>query len=149
MNIHKNARLPPLGRDWLVRQMESGQPPEIAARSVGVCSNLPTSWSFATAPEDFTGRMFSASNGMILDVLAAVARKDYEDRCRRQSEGHAKARAAGVHKGRPEDAARNVGIARMLGADASWSEIQAAFKCSRSTVARVNCECPPRPNRRS
>ena len=74
---------------------------------------------------------------MMLDVLAAVARKDYGDRRRRQAEGDAKAKAAGVYKGRPEDAARNDGIARMLRTDASWTEIQRAFKCSRSTVARI------------
>jgi len=37
--------------------------------------------------------MFDAINGMMLDVLAAVARKDYEDRRRRQAQGQAKARA--------------------------------------------------------
>ncbi len=36
--------------------------------------------------------MFEAVNGMMLDVLAAVARKDYEDRRRRQEQGQAKAR---------------------------------------------------------
>jgi hypothetical protein len=44
--------------------------------------------------DDFTARMFDAINGMMRDVLAAVARKDYEDRRRRQAEGQAKAKAA-------------------------------------------------------
>jgi len=30
--------------------------------------------------DEFTSRMFEAINGMLLDVLAAVARKDYDDR---------------------------------------------------------------------
>jgi len=30
--------------------------------------------------DEFTGRMFEAINGMLLDMLAAVARKDYDDR---------------------------------------------------------------------
>ena len=34
MNIHKNARLTPIGRERLVRQVESGQTPEAAARPV-------------------------------------------------------------------------------------------------------------------
>jgi hypothetical protein len=34
----------------------------------------------------FTGRMFEAINGMLLDMLAAVARKDYVDRRRRQAQ---------------------------------------------------------------
>lgn len=84
--------------------------------------------------------MFAAVNGMMLDALAAVARKDHEDR-RRQAEGHAK--TSGAYKGHPEDAARNAGIARMLRTDAPWSEIQRVFRCSRSTVARVEHRMPP------
>jgi hypothetical protein len=41
--------------------------------------------------DDFTAGMFDAINGMMLDVLAAVARKDYDDRRRRQAQGQAKA----------------------------------------------------------
>jgi hypothetical protein len=36
MNIHKNARLTPIGREPLVAAMLSGQTPEAAARAVGV-----------------------------------------------------------------------------------------------------------------
>jgi len=46
-------------------------------------ARLPTSWMMATkAGDEFTSRMFEAINGMLLDVLAAVARKDYVDRRR-------------------------------------------------------------------
>ena len=55
------------------------------------------------AGDGFTGRMFDAINGMMLDMLAAVARKDYEDRRRRQAQGIAKAKAEGRMKGRPEN----------------------------------------------
>jgi len=50
---------------------------------------------------------------MMLDVLAAVARKDYEDRRRRQAQGQAKARAEGKYKKRVENVARNSGIGPM------------------------------------
>ena len=56
-----------------------------------VALDLPTSWMLAGPADDFTGRMFSALNSMMLDMLAAVARKDYDDRRRRQAEGIAKA----------------------------------------------------------
>ena len=72
-----------------------------------------------------------------MESLAAVARKDYTDRRRRQSQGIAKARAEGAYKGRPEDVARNADIASMLGAGQSWSMIQRATGCSRATVAKV------------
>jgi hypothetical protein len=39
--------------------------------------------------------MFAAVNSMMLDVLAVVARKDYEDRRRRQAQRQAKAKAEG------------------------------------------------------
>ena len=64
----------------------------------------------ATAKADnFTARMFDAINGMMLNVLAAVARKDYEDRRRRQAQGQAKAKAEGRYKGSKENVARNDG----------------------------------------
>jgi DNA invertase Pin-like site-specific DNA recombinase len=87
--------------------------------------------------ELFTGRMFGAVNAMMLDVLAAVARKDYDDRRRRQAQGQAKAKAEGKYRGRPEDTARNAGIAAMLKAGSSWSAIEQAFGCSRATIAKI------------
>ena len=70
-------------------------------------------------------------------LLAAVARKDYEDRRRRQSQGQAKAKEEGRYKGRREDMKRNVGIAAMLKAGSSWTQIQAATRCSRATIAKI------------
>lgn len=102
-----------------------------------VALDLPTSWMMATSGDDFTGRMFSAVNSMMLDVLAAVARKDYEDRRRRQAQGVAKARAEGRYRGRPENTQRNSGIAVMLKAGASWSAICDATGCSRATIAKI------------
>jgi len=78
----------------------------------------------AKPTDEFTARIFQAVNSMILDVLAAVARKDYDDR--RQAQGQAKAKAEGRYKGRFEDVARNNGIAAMLKGGASWTQIQAA-----------------------
>ena len=37
MDIHKNARLTPKGRERIVRQVLSGQTPKAAAFAVGVC----------------------------------------------------------------------------------------------------------------
>ena len=73
-----------------------------------VALDLPTSWML-TSNDEFTRRMFAAVNGMMLDVLAAVARKDYEDRRRRQAEGQAKAKLKGLYRGRKEDVKRNAG----------------------------------------
>ena len=111
---------------------------ELEAKQVRVVAlDLPTSWQLAAPGDDFTGRMFAAINAMLLDMLAAVARKDYEDRRRRQAQGIAKARAEGAYRGRPEDTARNAGIASMLRSGMSWTAIQAATGCSRATIAKV------------
>ena len=87
--------------------------------------------------DEFTARMFEAINGMLLDMLAAVARKDYDDRRRRQAQGQAKAKAEGLYKGRAEDVERNDGISRMITAGQCWSSIQAATGCSRATIAKL------------
>jgi DNA invertase Pin-like site-specific DNA recombinase len=112
---------------------------ELASRKVRVVAlDLPTSWLMAAkAADEFTTRMFDAVNGMLLDMLAAVARKDYDDRRRRQAQGQAKAKADGVYKGRAENVERNAGIAQMIAAKQSWSSIQAATGCSRATIAKI------------
>jgi DNA invertase Pin-like site-specific DNA recombinase len=118
--------------DW--RNLRAG----LDARQVRVVAlDLPTSWQLATPGDEFTARMFHALNAMMLDMLAAVARKDYDDRRRRQAQGVAKAKAAGAYRGRPEDVDRNAGIAGMLRSGMSWSSIQAATGCSRTTIAKI------------
>ena len=111
---------------------------ELDAKLIRVVAlDLPTSWMMVAGGDEFTSRMFAAVNGMMLDVLAAVARKDYEDRRRRQAQGQAKAKAEGKYRGRPEDSARLAGLAAMLKGGASWTAIQGAVGCSRATVAKV------------
>jgi len=117
---------------------------ELTARRVRVVAlDLPTSWMMVTGNgDDFTARMFDAINGMLLDMLAAVARKDYDDRRRRQAQGQAKAMAQGKYKGRPEDVKRNAGIAHLLAEGRSWSYIQDMTGCSRATVAKIAKRTP-------
>jgi DNA invertase Pin-like site-specific DNA recombinase len=111
---------------------------DVEAKGVRIVAlDLPTSWQLAAPGDELTRRMLAAINGMLLDMLAAVARKDYEDRRRRQAQGIAKAKTAGAYRGRPEDVERNEGIAAMLRDGMSWSAMQAAAGCSRATVAKV------------
>ena len=44
MNVHKNARLTPRGRERIVRQLESGQTPEAVAEAAGVCPRTVCKW---------------------------------------------------------------------------------------------------------
>lgn len=112
---------------------------EIRQRRVKVVAlDLPTSWSMATGGTDeFTTRMQEAINGMMLDMIAAIARKDYDDRRRRQAQGIAKAKTEGRYRGRPEDGERNAAIVKMLKSGQSWNSIVAATGASRSTLARL------------
>lgn len=112
---------------------------ELHARRVKVVAlDLPTSWMMTRASDDLTTRMMDALNSMMLDMLAAIARKDYTDRRRRQAQGIAKLRAEGGYKGRKEDAERNEAIMRMLSRGDSWNQIIAATGCSRSTLSRLS-----------
>lgn len=102
-----------------------------------VAMDLPTSWVMAQAGDEFSRRMFDAINGMMLDMLAAVARKDYTDRRRRQDEGIAKAKDAGAYKGRPVNQELHTLIQTLRDAGKSYSEIQGLTGAARTTISRV------------
>jgi DNA invertase Pin-like site-specific DNA recombinase len=115
---------------------------ELKARKVRVVAlDLPTSWTLlgASGADEFTSRMFEAVNDMMLDMLAAVARKDYEDRKRRQAQGIARAKndTPAKYRGRREDEERNRGIIDMLAKGVPWSTICKTTGCSRSTLSRL------------
>jgi DNA invertase Pin-like site-specific DNA recombinase len=110
----------------------------IAAKRVRVVAlDLPTSWQLVKQGDDLTQRMLEALNSMMLDMLAAIARKDYEDRRRRAAQGIAKARAEGKYKGRPENTEKNTAILALLAAGNSWSQVVKATGASRSTLSRL------------
>ena len=44
MNIHKNARLTPIGRERIVRQVASGQTPKAVSEAAGVCPRTIRKW---------------------------------------------------------------------------------------------------------
>jgi DNA invertase Pin-like site-specific DNA recombinase len=112
---------------------------ELQSRRVRVVAlDLPTSWVMAIQSDDITGRMMDALNAMLLDMLAAIARKDYEDRRRRQAQGIAKLKEAGGYRGRKPDDQRNAAIKNMLRRGDSWNSIIAATDCSRSTLSRLS-----------
>ncbi|MFA8325543.1 recombinase family protein [Burkholderia ubonensis] len=113
---------------------------ELQSRRVRVVAlDLPTSFMMTTAkPDDITSRMMDALNAMLLDMLAAIARKDYDDRRRRQQQGIEKLKAVGGYPGRKPDDQRNAGITQMLRRGDSWNTIIAATKCSRSTLSRLS-----------
>jgi DNA invertase Pin-like site-specific DNA recombinase len=103
-----------------------------------VALDLPTSHQLVNTGDEFTTRMLSAINAMMLDMLAAIARKDYEDRKRRQEQGIVKAKEAGLYKGRPEDLVKQQKVADLLNAGNSYTYIQDMLGCSRGLIAKVS-----------
>ena len=55
MDIHKNARLTVHGRDWVVRQVMSGQTPKAVAIAAGVCPRTIRKWVSPYRAEDLAG----------------------------------------------------------------------------------------------
>lgn len=117
----------------------------IAVQKVTVVSiDLSTSHTAlkpAKDADDFTKGMVAAVNGMLLDMLAVVARKDYEDRRRRQAEGIASAKAgadaAEKYKGRPVNEDLHDRIKGCRAAGMSLRKTAETVGCALSTVQRV------------
>ena len=124
--------------DWLKLRTE------LQAKGVLVVAlDLPTSHQAmqpARAGDDFTGRMLGAINTMLLDMLAAVARKDYEDRRRRQAQGIEKAKAEGAYKGRQIDESLHQRVRELLADGKSIRKVAELIGCSTQTVQRVKRE---------
>ncbi|MBD8348451.1 recombinase family protein [Dysgonomonas sp. HGC4] len=102
-----------------------------------ISMDLPTSYNFSKIDDEFQKWILSAVNSMMLDILAATARKDYTDRRRRQAEGVLKAKIQGKYKGRPHDIELHKKIQSLLDVGKSYSQIQHLLGCSRHTISKV------------
>lgn len=101
-----------------------------------VAVNVPTTWQhLSPIQNEFDARMSGAINDMLLDMLAAIARRDYEQRRERQKQGIEKAQAAGKYRGRKVDQERYHAINRLLTSGNSWNVVQKTIGCSRSTIS--------------
>lgn len=111
----------------------------ISSKGIRIVSpELPASHTMINNTDNFTASMMDAVNDMLLDMLAAISRKDYEDRRRRQAEGIAKAKSEGRYKGRPSDSNKAAKIKRFLISGLSYSQIQEDLGVSRATIAKVS-----------
>lgn len=108
-----------------------------------VSLDLPTSHQLmaGAGDETFAGRMLGAMNSMLLDMLAAIARKDYEDRVRRSREGIEKARKIpGKYKGRIPDLALHARVKACLAAGMAIRKTATVCDCSKTTVQKIKVE---------
>lgn len=104
-----------------------------------VSKELPTSYMAlqSESSTEFMSSVLQAINSMMLDMLAAIARKDYEDRRNRQMQGIARAKAGGKYSGRRKDTEKRKIIASLLKSGDSYTDIQKIAKCSRQLIADV------------
>ena len=104
-----------------------------------VALDLPTSYqSMKDANGDeFTGRMLAAINSMLVEMMAAIARKDYEQRRERQAQGIEKAKAEGAYKGRQIDVDLHKRVSELLGAGLGIRATARHASCSTTTVLKI------------
>lgn len=131
-SIDRLSRLP--AEDW--------QKLKTAIDSKGlriVALDLPTSHQGIadTKGDEFTGRMLAAINSMLVDMMAAIARKDYEQRRERQAQGIEKAKAEGRYKGRPVDADLHKRVRELLAAGLGIRATARHAGCSTTTVLKI------------
>lgn len=86
MNIHKNARLTPSGRERIVRQVSSGQTPEAVAEAAGVCPRTVRKWVDRYRREGLAGlgdrssrphRLYRPTLQAVVEQVAALRRQRY------------------------------------------------------------------------
>lgn len=113
----------------------------ITSKGLRVVSvDLPTSHTAMRTDnaDEFTSRMLDAVNNMMLDMLAAIARKDYEQRRERQLQGIKNAKLEGKYKGRPVDDKLHEKVKELLEKGFSIRKTAEIAGCAPSTVQRVN-----------
>ena len=130
--IDRLARLNPADWDTLKQKLSS-------KRLSVVSKELPTSYMALQQANssEFMDSVLRAINDMLLDMLAAIARKDYEDRRNRQQQGIARAKAEGKYSGRRKDTEKRKIVASLLKSGHSYSDIQKTAKCSRQLIADI------------
>ena len=87
--------------------------------------------------DETTQSIMKAVNGMLIDVMAAMAAKDYVLRRERAAQGIAARKAKGLSTGRTENVKRNTSIMKMLTSGMTYSEIQVATGASRVTISKL------------
>lgn len=84
MNVHKNARQTPHGREWMVRLVASGQTPQAVSIAVGVCPRTVRKWLKRHQSEGIAGladrssrphRLYRPTPGPIMEQIEAMRRR--------------------------------------------------------------------------
>ncbi|PMN92668.1 recombinase family protein [Enterovibrio norvegicus] len=107
-----------------------------------VSMDVPTSWQALdnnafTHNDPIIKAVLDAINNMLIELMAAMARKDYETRRERQRQGIETAKANGKYKGKQPDTERHQKVKSYREKGLSLREIAEATGYSRSQVCRI------------
>ncbi|HGL4619118.1 TPA: recombinase family protein [Citrobacter koseri] len=106
-----------------------------------VAVDLPTSWQLLNdTASELTEGILRAVNAMLIDILATMARVDYETRRERQRQGIARAKAEGLYRGSQKDADARAIVKEMLAVGNKPERIMKAAEISRATFYRIKRE---------
>lgn len=87
--------------------------------------------------DEFTKRMLGAINDMMIEMMAAIARKHWQQLRDRQAQGIAKAKGLGVYKGRPINADLHKRVRELLAANFGIRATARHANCSTTTVMKI------------
>lgn len=103
-----------------------------------VALNVPTTHTQAVQGQDeITERILSAVNDMLIEILASVARRDYEQRRQRQAQGIERAKQNGIYKGKQPNIKQYKAILAMVDTGATYAEIIDILKVGTATIVKA------------
>ena len=102
-----------------------------------VVVDFPSTHILTDINNELTDSIIAAMNGMLIDILAAVAHQDYITRRVRQRQGIDKAKAKGKYKGRPANKDMHERVLKMLTNGFSYREIKETLGVSMGTIFNV------------
>jgi len=114
MNVHKNARLTPHGRERIVQQVMSGRPPKAVAEAAGVCPRTVRKWIDRYRREGVAGLCDRSSRPHRLRKPTPQAVVEQVEALRRQrSTGRQIATALGISPATVSRILRRLGLNRI------------------------------------
>jgi transposase InsO family protein len=114
MDIHKNARLTPLGREHMVNMVLSGQTPKAVGEAVGVCPRTVRKWIERYQAEGLAGLQDRSSRPQPLRQPTSQATVDRIEALRRQRmTGKAIAAETGVSPATVSRVLKRLGLNRL------------------------------------
>lgn len=107
-----------------------------------VVVDLPTSWNMLQGEKSspVVDGIMAAVNNMLIDMLATMARQDYETRRARQKQGIEKAKEAGVYVGKAKDERAREVVKSLLSAGHKPAKVMELAGVSRATFYRIKKE---------